>query len=187
MPEESSHRSPNKPMPSASSTGAQSTYGTGSGKESTEEGEPLSEVAEDHRRKATRKAKEVFQRRREDGANRVKHLQSAVGAAADRLRKEEEEQIAEYADALADGCEEFSDYLMNCSLETVVSDISHQVRKQPVLFFGGVFVAGLALSRFLKASEPESGDEEFETYGRYDENPSMASSVPHASSKARKF
>lgn len=102
----------------------------------------------------TSQAKEMGERGRGTLSQKILHCEKAMQAAAEQLRNDGEDDIADYVGSFAGSCNNANDYINDCSVDRVVNDVSRQVSKHPALFFGGLFVTGLALTRFLKATEP---------------------------------
>lgn len=61
--------------------------------------------------------------------------------------------VATYVEAAADGAETVARYLDERDLGDLVEDAADVVRRQPRWFVGGLFLAGLAMARFIKASQ----------------------------------
>lgn len=104
-----------------------------------------------------------------DQANQVRdRAQSAQEHTADRIRgvatqfksmgdtlREEDPFIAKVAARASDSIESVANYVGTASTQSFIRDTEQLARRQPLLFFGGAFLAGLAAGRFLKSSRPE--------------------------------
>ncbi len=90
-------------------------------------------------------------------AEEVSHLSSAIRSAADRLREEQDETIARYADTIADQLDGAANYLRDRDLMGLFHDAQGFARRRPELVLGGMFVAGIAIARFLKVGASDSG------------------------------
>jgi ABC-type transporter Mla subunit MlaD len=152
------------------------------------EGSALTEPKHADRSHASQAARETLEETRQAGADTLRrtaeqgeallgqqkqHIADtihdcgdALRSAADDLREKHDPNIASLADALADRLERSSTYLKNRQPGEIRQDIEKLARQQPHLFYGGLFVAGLALSRFFKSSQvqearqqPEGGME----------------------------
>lgn len=102
-------------------------------------------------------------------ASTLTDIGDALHKASDRLRQEEDNNIASYIDALAGASSRAGSYLRDADVSRLVGDVQGVARRYPGLFFGGMFLAGLAVARFAKASRPESrgyGDERRGEFGR---------------------
>lgn len=87
---------------------------------------------------------------------------AATRRAAQKLHDENDHNLAGYADAFAEGLESTGRYLREKDARRLVDDAADLARRRPEWVLGGMFVAGLALARFLKASRPEGA-----AYGTY--------------------
>lgn len=116
--------------------------------------------AVEHAREA---ARDTTQRIREQGASlataqkeraaeELSHFSRAIHRAAETLHEEGDHNIADYADLTAERIDQATNYLRERELGGLVDDAEEATRRRPELVYGGLFVAGLALSRFLKAS-----------------------------------
>lgn len=93
-----------------------------------------------------------------------KNLSSGLVAIADSIRqagqtlRDGEEQTAisgltaEYGQTIADKIEQVSDYFDRKDLKGIVRDVENFARRQPEIFIGVAFAAGLLAARFLKSS-----------------------------------
>jgi len=59
-------------------------------------------------------------------------------------------QIADVADAAADRADEVARFLHETDTRQVISSLEEHVRRQPLLYVGGAFVLGAAVSRILR-------------------------------------
>jgi hypothetical protein len=80
----------------------------------------------------------------------------ALRSAANDLREKQDPNLASLAEALAGRLDRTSDYLKRRETSEIRQDLERFARNQPQFFYGGLFVAGLALARFFKSSPPES-------------------------------
>ena len=133
------------------------------------------EEARHLRAQARDKASEVATRAKEQGrsfaeerkgwlGDEISHISDAVWRAGDELRKENDEQLAQYTEALATRIDRVASYMRERNVDQLIHDAAAATRRRPEIVFGGMFVAGLALARFLKASEKNGhryDDEEY--------------------------
>jgi hypothetical protein len=123
----------------------------------------LKESVRDASSRARDMSREAAQRAQDKGRHfadeRKAHLASrltgggeAVRRAADKLRDENDPNIARYADMIADNLNRVGQYVRERDLASMYHDVERAARRRPEIFFGGLFVAGLAVARFLKAS-----------------------------------
>jgi hypothetical protein len=89
---------------------------------------------------------------KDHAADELSHFSAAIRRAAETLHEEHDDRLASYADIAAERIEDASHYLRDADLGRLIDDVEHFARRRPELVFGGLFLAGLALSRFLKAS-----------------------------------
>lgn len=92
-------------------------------------------------------------------AERIHELQQAAEAACQRLRSENHQALATRFEAVGNRLGDFSVYLKDSEPRDLVADAERLARRRPELVFGGMFVAGLAAARFLKASRKSSPTE----------------------------
>jgi hypothetical protein len=77
---------------------------------------------------------------------------NAIRKTGEHLRSEDQGGFTEYFDRAAHQVDVASDYLQRKTIGQVVGDVEHFARREPALFLGGAFVAGLVGGRFLKSS-----------------------------------
>jgi hypothetical protein len=118
---------------------------------------------------------------------RIHNYGSAVRRAADQLREEKDPNIAHYADQIADRLDQAADYVRSSDPGKMMRDVENAARRRPEIFFGGMFVAGLVLARFLKASSErddrymaESEEEYWVEDTVYEESGMAQAAVPGA-------
>ena len=101
-------------------------------------------------------------RRRSRMADELAQFSDALGCATSSLSDRDALGIGEYADLAARGLQRTEQYLRSAELGTIRRDVERFARRRPEVFFGGLFLIGLAASRFLKAgviaSDSDAGD-----------------------------
>ena len=132
---------------------------------------PTSDISERQAREAveqgTRKAaayakaagqrgRELLDRQKEWAAEHLHTGGQAVRRAAEKFREDGDENIAGYIEAAGDEVERAANFLEQRDLGSLLRDAQSCARRQPEWFLGGMFVAGLALTRFLKATGPRA-------------------------------
>ena len=121
--------------------------------------------------KATRRIREqgesVVARQKDRVAEEVSHFGAAAHEAANKLDQEGDCNIAHYVHLAGDQLDDAARYIRESNLSRLADDMTHMARRRPELFFGGMFIAGMALTRFLKAS---SRPRRYEAYDEFDEN-----------------
>lgn len=91
-------------------------------------------------------------------AEEIGVFSGAIRKASGKLREENHDSIASYVDAAAEQLDHLRDSLEHKSVSQIVDDLQGLTRRRPELVYGGLFIAGLAAMRFLKASKPAVGD-----------------------------
>lgn len=114
--------------------------------------EDASAAVRDAASQAQAEGMDFLHRRKDQAAEELSHIEQAVRRASDTLREENDTNLAGYTDAIASTISEVSGWLKRKDLSGIVSDAEHLARRRPELFFGGMFISGLAAARFLKAS-----------------------------------
>jgi hypothetical protein len=104
------------------------------------------------------RAQSGIEQGREQVTGRIRRVGSALRSAGEGLR-EEDEGLAGYADMLVSGIDQLADYVDHADMRSVARDVTSFARSQPVPFFGGAFILGLALGRFVKAASEGEGHE----------------------------
>jgi hypothetical protein len=131
------------------------------------------EEARESVKQELRSARDDVQRRAVDTVNRQKHevadrLESivhALHAAQQSLRDDEQSQLASYVGDLTQQVERSTGYLRNNDFGGMMRDMERLARNNTGVFLGSTFVAGMAMGRFLRASEPEQPGGELADYG----------------------
>lgn len=79
---------------------------------------------------------------------------SAVRQTSERLRENRQPGVAQYVERAADQIERFSAHLRDRDIDELMNEARELARRQPALFVGTSFAAGLVAARFFKASSP---------------------------------
>ena len=116
---------------------------------------------------ATAQAKEhgqeYLQQNKARAADRLQDYSESVRETAERFERERDPNIAHYTSLMADKLERAAAYVRERDFRDLRRDAEELARRHPAVFFGGMFVTGLALARFFKAStdrlDSESGPE----------------------------
>jgi hypothetical protein len=77
---------------------------------------------------------------------------AAIRQSGQPLRDNNQPMLAEYAGRAADQLEQFSTRLGERDLNELMDDVNRFARRQPALFVGAAFAAGVLAARFLKSS-----------------------------------
>jgi len=129
----------------------------------TEAGQQIKEKAAEATDQLKNQGAEVLQQAREQAENlvgnqrdqllhRLSHCSAASRKAAEQLRTDNDPAMANYADALAAQIDRGTEFLRHGDMRGMIAATEDFARWRPEIFFGGMFIAGLALTRFLKAS-----------------------------------
>lgn len=104
-------------------------------------------------RRAQEEAQSFFVDRRDTVAVMMSDVADATRHFAQTLRERDDTTMAHYTEKVADQVEGLVEYLQDLEPGKVLRDLEGIARRQPVLFYGGMFFAGVAISRFLMASK----------------------------------
>ncbi|MEZ4865011.1 MAG: hypothetical protein R3C14_27095 [Caldilineaceae bacterium] len=115
------------------------------------------------------KAQSTFEQQKNQTADQVQHVASALRQSSQELRSNDQETLAQYADAAAEQVEHFSSYVRSKSMNDVVHDVRALAHRQPELFVASMLAGGFLLGRFFKSSErsPASSQYRSDQYPRY--------------------
>ncbi|KAA1261157.1 hypothetical protein LF1_37020 [Rubripirellula obstinata] len=87
-------------------------------------------------------------------ADEIGVFSGAIRKASGKLHDEQHDSIASYVDAAAEQLDRCRQSLESKDVGELVDDVQDFARRRPEVVYGGLFVAGLAAMRFLKASKP---------------------------------
>jgi ElaB/YqjD/DUF883 family membrane-anchored ribosome-binding protein len=79
-------------------------------------------------------------------------LAQAVRQSTQSLRDNQQGTVAQYVERAADRIEQFSTTLRERDLKELARDAERFARRQPAVFIGAAFAAGVLAARFLKSS-----------------------------------
>lgn len=117
----------------------------------------------DEAKRARRHAKERSRRMLEEGRERASRglgdLGAAFRSAADTLEERGKERTGHLADYVAEQAEDASRYLGDRDVKGILREAREFARRQPAVVLGGLFLVGVGVARFLKASEEEDESE----------------------------
>jgi ElaB/YqjD/DUF883 family membrane-anchored ribosome-binding protein len=94
-----------------------------------------------------------------------------IGSVAQSIReagsgmREQQPQIASFADQAATRVEDVSNYIRDHEIRDLISETERLARREPLLFLGGAFAVGFVAARFLKASSPAQAANGQSLYG----------------------
>ena len=117
-------------------------------------------------------AERLFDEQKGKAASRVGRYGKLIHQAAHALHAVKADGFADMVDGAAERVEHINEYLEERTLAQVLEDVGEVARRHPGMMLGGLFLAGFAGGRFLKASasredggdasgseEDEGGDE----------------------------
>lgn len=84
-------------------------------------------------------------------------LAQAVRQSTQPFRDQKQDVIAQYIERAADQLEGFSARLRDRDINDLVGDVQQFARRQPAMFIGAAFAAGVLAARFLKSSGGNRG------------------------------
>lgn len=88
-------------------------------------------------------------------ADRAGTLARALHGTADNLEQEGDRQLSQWVHQAAEQVDRVVGYLNGHDAGGLVRDMEDLARRNPALFLGGTYAAGMVLGRFLRASSPE--------------------------------
>ncbi len=134
----------------------QSTYRAAASEKAGQFAQKARETGEQITGKAQSQAKSMAAERKGQAAEKLGSVAHALRQTAQQLHGQQQSAVARYADSAAEKVDQFSTYLREQNIDKIIGDAEDFARRQPGLFLGGAFFAGLALSRFLKSSRTAS-------------------------------
>lgn len=104
--------------------------------------------------RAAEQAQSQAERQKDRASGALGGVAQALRATGQQLREQDQGFIAPYTDQAAETVEQFQHYLSGRNVNQLLSDLEDVARREPALFVGGAFAAGLLGARFLKSSSP---------------------------------
>ncbi|MEX1158146.1 MAG: hypothetical protein WEC79_04375 [Thermomicrobiales bacterium] len=114
--------------------------------------EQASKVTDKARDQATSRADE----QKERAAQGIVGIAGALSQVSSSMR-DQNPAVANFADTAASRLESFAGSLNDKDVSELMNDVERMARRQPALFIGGAFLAGVFAARFLKSSSGMSG------------------------------
>lgn len=102
--------------------------------------------------RALEQGRQVLHEQKGRVASEIRTFSEAARRAADRLEEESDTNLSRYVSSAADRIEQLGRRIEEGEPEELLEDVRRIARRRPEVFFGGLFVAGLATARFLKSS-----------------------------------
>jgi hypothetical protein len=141
-------------------------------------------AASDTAARAKETAERAILEKRDEAAGKIGRYSSALHDSA-RSFEGEDPNIAWFTHQAADRLQRVADYVRTCNYSRFSNDVENVARRNPGLFFGGMFAAGLLAGNLVKASRRRMDDEDtesFETEPRTDWNPSATDPLQNTGS-----
>jgi hypothetical protein len=113
------------------------------------------EAGEKTIREAAEQGEAMLSQQKEAFAETLHHCSDAFRNVARDLGQKQDKNLSACANIVAERLDRTSEYLKRSEFRTIRQDVERFARNKPQFFFGGLFIAGLALARFLKASSTE--------------------------------
>jgi hypothetical protein len=142
---------------------AELQHGIASGAHDISEG--VKHLAEDVVEQAKTTAGTALGARKDEAVEGVRSVARALRKTGEHLQSQNQTVLTDYVGKAADRIDEASHYLQSRTLGQVLGDVENLARREPALFLGGAFVAGLIGGRFLKSSSPSRANESHESRG----------------------
>jgi hypothetical protein len=118
--------------------------------------EQVKEKAGEIAQRAQEQAKSTLNSQKTNAAQDLGTVAEVFRETGQQLREREHyamaDTVAQYTEKLADQVDHFSQQLRNKDIEELIYDVGNMARRQPALFLGGAFAAGILVARFLKSS-----------------------------------
>jgi hypothetical protein len=104
-------------------------------------------------------AERLFEEQRDRVSSRAVKVGKATRQVAHALKAVRLDAVAEQMEAGARRVDDASDYIKERNLTEILQDAEEIVQRNRGLAVGGLFIAGFALARFLKASEAREDED----------------------------
>lgn len=114
--------------------------------------ETAQDAVEYGKAQATQKSATLFNRQKSVLTNEVSRLTGVVREATKGLEDDDQLAVANYLNSAVGMLDRFETYVDDATVESLLADAESCARKRPAIFYGGLFVAGVAAARFLKAA-----------------------------------
>lgn len=140
-------------QPRQTGGGGQNTGSLAQVKDASQQaGEQLKDSAQTAADALRERGEGFFAEQKTKAASELSNLSSAIREAADKLRGDSGSQTARYAQMAADQLDGAARFIGDQNVGSLLSEVERVARRRPELFLGGMFLVGLGVSRFLKAS-----------------------------------
>ena len=116
------------------------------------------ETGEEIIRETKSRARRLFSEQRNAVAREVEGFAKAFRDTGRSLEVRDFDAAAQYSAELATEVERFAEYIREKDMAEIIDSVEDFGRRQPTLFYGSMFAAGLLLARFLKSSSPQPNE-----------------------------
>ena len=147
-------------------------------------GQALKTEAQSFAQTAQERARAEAQKRTQAATDTLHTFAGAIRAAGDELGQADQSPAARLVRQAADGLENFASNLAGKQPEDLLNDVRDFGRKNPVAFIGGALLVGVALGRFVRASETASSTARYYGEGGPDYVADTAQAIPLTSTEA---
>lgn len=115
----------------------------------------LSSTAREQGEELKQRAAAAAEERKTEAAEIVGALATALHAAGDSLRQQDQQRLGRMGDDVANQVDRMASYLRDNDMRGMLHDLEEFSRRNPAAFLGITFVGGLLAGRFLRSSRPE--------------------------------
>ncbi|WP_334165454.1 hypothetical protein [Phenylobacterium sp.] len=119
-------------------------------------GQKMREEAAHFASQAQQKAAGEIERRKATASQTLGQFATAIRKAGDELAEGDQSVAGRFVGQAADGLENFARTLSEKRPEELLDSVRDFSRRNPTAFVAGAVLAGLAIGRFLRSSEPTS-------------------------------
>ncbi len=113
---------------------------------------PVEQQAREAVGSSAERVRQAAESQKDQAAGRLEGTAEALHQAASALHDRNESSLASYVEQFAGVLSEFSGSLRERSAGEVLGQVESIARRNPALFLGGAFAAGIALGRFARSS-----------------------------------
>jgi hypothetical protein len=122
-------------------------------------GQALKSEAQTFAQTAQERARAEAQKRTEAATQTLHTFANAIRSAGDELGQADQSPAARLVRQAADGLEGLATNLAGKQPEDLLNDVRDFGRRSPIAFIGGAVLIGVALGRFVRASEAAAADQ----------------------------
>jgi YHS domain-containing protein len=116
----------------------------------------VQEQAAETASRARSRAKYMIQDKKNKAADSIGSVSVALRTASQRLREQNQDEMANYTDKAAANVDKIAAYLQQNDADHIIYEAEDFVRRHPAWMIGGALTAGFFAARFLKSSQSVS-------------------------------